>query len=356
MSINQARGVLAELMRDAAQGFLSSLNTEQVSKCQFSFPESSERERWAYTPGIRGGLPFTEMSTEQERLARRLLATGLSENAFVAATNIMALEVTLDQLEGWRGRFIRDPRLYYVSIFGTPGGNWAWRFDGHHVSVSYLILNEAVVSATPSFLGSNPADASTGTSHKLRPLGAEEDLGRDLVLSMSENQRELAVVSDLAPTDIVQSNRPQVEDGALPWSDASTPVDDTYGERAVRENEPEILRYRSAIPIGICISDMDDRLKDQFLKLVRHYIWRLPANLAQLEYEKYETSLLSKAYFSWAGSTERYQGHYYRIQGPDLLIEYDNTQNDANHIHSVWRNPAGDFGRDVLLEHYDKEH
>ena len=356
MSINSIRGLLADSMRNAAQEFLTSLNSEQLLKCQFGFPENNERERWAYTPGVRGGLPFTEMSSDQERLARRLLATGLSENAFVATANIMALEATLDQLEAWQGRFVRDPRLYYVSIFGTQSDDWAWRFDGHHVSLSYLILNQELVSMTPTFLGSNPADASTAATHRLRPLGAEEDLGRALVLSMSENQRKLAVVSDIPPTDIIQSNRPQVEDGALPWSDASTPIDASYSKREVRENEPEILRYRSAIPIGICISDMDNRLKDQFLGLIKHYIWRLPPALAQLEYEKYATDLLSEAYFSWAGSSERYQGHYYRIQGPNLLIEYDNTQNDANHIHSVWRNPEGDFGRDVLLEHYDNDH
>ena len=356
MVINSIRGTLAELMRNAAQDFLASLNPEQLLNCQFSFPENDERERWAYTPGVRGGLSFSEMNSDQERLARRLLATGLSENAFVATTNIMALEVTLDQLEGWQGRFTRDPRLYYVSVFGTPTGNWGWRFDGHHVSLSYLIMNNELVAMTPAFLGSNPADASTAENYKLRPLGAEEDLGRALVLSMSDEQREVAVVSKIAPTDIVQSNRPQVEDGVLPWSDASTPTDDSYTNRTEREGEPEILRYRSVIPIGICIRDMDNRLKDRFLELIKHYISRLPHELAQLEYEKYQTDALSGSYFSWAGSTERYQGHYYRIQGPNLLIEYDNTQNDANHIHSVWRKPGGDFGRDLLLEHYATDH
>ncbi len=347
---------LASDMYSIATEFLEGLSSEQLSKCSYDFADDDERERWAYTPGIRGGLPFTEMEPHQERQARRLLATGMSASGFVSSTTIMSLEVPLDQREGWQGNFVRDPRLYYVSIFGTPGIDWAWRFDGHHISVSYLILGGEVASMTPMFLGSNPADAPLMGGELLRPLAAEEDTGRELISNMSPSQRTIAAVSEVAPSDIVQSNRPKVEEGGLPWADASTPTDGTYRGRAIRPNEPEILRYRRAAPIGIAMDDLDAQSKEILINLIRHYLGRLPASLAKSEFEKYENGLFSDIHFSWAGGLDRYQPHYYRIQGAELLIEYDNTQNDANHIHSVWRKPDGDFGRDVLEQHYSTNH
>jgi hypothetical protein len=312
---------LRERMAEAAAGWLASLDPAQRAKASFGFPADAERTRWYYTPTERGGLPLAEMGPVSQRLAHRLVACGLSEGGYATAATIMGLENVLDAKEGWRrgydGRAVphrgRDPQLYFVSVFGDPGsGSWGWRAGGHHLALNYTLAADGRVSASPLFFGANPARTRLVGPGVLRPLAAEEDLGRELLACLAPDQRAEAVVSPFAPDDILQRNRPRVEAG---------PPD--------------------GLPAGRMLPQQRVLLKG----LVRHYLDRLPAALAAAEAARVTGEAGGALRFAWAGGSEPGQPHYYRIQGPRLLIEYDNVQNGVNHVHSVWRDPVGDFGQ-----------
>jgi Protein of unknown function (DUF3500) len=312
---------LRERMAKAAAGWLASLDPAQRAKAGFGFPSDAERTRWYYTPTERGGLPLAEMGPVQQRLAHRLIASGLSEGGYATAATVMGLENVLDAKEGWRrgydGRAVphrgRDPQLYFVSVFGDPGsGSWGWRAGGHHLALNYTLDADGRVSASPLFFGANPARTRLVGPGVLRPLAAEEDLGRELLACLAPDQRAEAVVSPVAPDDILQRNRPRVEAG---------PPDGLPADR--------MLPQQRVLLEG----------------LVRHYLDRLPGALAAAEAARVTGEAGGALRFAWAGGPEPGQPHYYRIQGPRLLIEYDNVQNGVNHVHSVWRDPAGDFGQ-----------
>jgi hypothetical protein len=318
---------LVERMGKAAADFLASLASDQKAKATFSFGEGGERVEWHYTPVHRGGLPLFEMDRRQQRLAHQLVATGLSRSGYVSASVIMGLEMALDALEGWRlnGRG-RDPALYYVSVFGHPDAQavWGWRFEGHHISLNYTIAGGRIVSPTPTFFGANPAEAPLSGVGVLRPLSGVEDLARELVTSLQDEPRRQAVVSATAPADILTSNRP----------------------RASQVLEPK----------GLPGTQMDASQQEILAALIGEYIHRMPDEIAEVETARLVGKGVQDLYFAWAGGIERGEGHYYRIQGPRFLVEYDNTQNDANHIHSVWRDPADDFGALLLARHYAQDH
>ena len=308
-------------MAEAAEGWLASLGLAQRAKASFGFPADTERTRWYYTPTERGGLPLAEMGPTQQRLAHRLVASGLSEGGYATAATIMGLENVLDAREGWRrgydGRTVphrgRDPQLYFLSVFGDPGsGSWGWRAGGHHLALNYTLAADGHISASPLFFGANPALTRLVGPVVLRPLAAEEDLGRELLASLAPEQRAMAVVSPVAPGDILQRNRPRVEAG---------PPD--------------------GLPAGRMLPQQRALLEG----LVRHYLDRLPAELAAAEAARVTGEAGEALRFAWAGGAEPGQPHYYRVQGPRLLIEYDNVQDGVNHVHSVWRDPAGDFGQ-----------
>ncbi|HEY6709317.1 MAG TPA: DUF3500 domain-containing protein [Actinomycetota bacterium] len=308
-------------MAEAAAGWLASLGPAQRAKASFGFPSDAERTRWYYTPTERGGLPLAEMGPVQQRLAHRLVASGLSEGGYATAATIMGMENVLDAREGWRrgydGRRVphrgRDPQLYFISVFGDPGsGSWGWRAGGHHLALNYTLAADGHISASPLFFGANPALTRLVGPVVLRPLAAEEDLGRELLASLAPDQRAMAVVSPVAPGDILQRNRPRVEAG---------PPD--------------------GLPAGRMLPQQRALLEG----LVRHYLDRLPAVLAAAEAARVSGEAGEALRFAWAGGPEPGQPHYYRVQGPRLLIEYDNVQNGVNHVHSVWRDPAGDFGQ-----------
>ena len=310
-----------EAMAGAAAGWLASLGPEQRAKTCYPFPAKEERTRWYYTPTERGGLPLAEMGPVQQRLAHRLVASGLSEGGYATAATIMGLENVLDAKEGWRrgydGRTVphrgRDPELYFVSVFGDAGaGPWGWRVGGHHVALNYTVAADGRASASPLFLGANPAMTRLVGPGVLRPLAAEEDLGRELLASLAPDQRATAVVSAVAPGDIVQRNRPRVEPGR---------------------------------PEGLPATGMLPQQRTLLEGLVRQYLDRLPTELATAEAARALGEAGEGLHFAWAGGPEPGHPHYYRVQGPRLLIEYDNVQNGANHVHSVWRDPAGDFGQ-----------
>lgn len=312
----------AAAMSGAAAKWLSSLETEKRERAVFAF-DSEERLRWHFVPNEmheRKGVTFKEMSEPQRALAHALLETGLSARGHLAATAIMALEKVLVVMEGEKRRFPRDHEAYYVSVFGTPGdkGAWGWRFEGHHVSVRFDIVGGSMTASSPAFFGSNPAEVRDGPQKGLRVLAAEEDSARALIDMLDPAQRAVAVIQPEAPADILTMVAPEVS----PLS-----------------------------PAGIKITALTTPQRDALMKIVDVYASTVAPDVAAERMARVRKAGLDNITFAWAGSTEKGQKHYYRVQGPSFLIEYDNTQNDGNHIHSVWRDFNGDFGRDLLREH-----
>jgi len=360
---------VVQRMGEAAANFLAALSTDQRAKAQLDFADQDARTEWYYTPTPRRGLPFTEMDRQQQRLSQALIATGLSTAGFVTVSTIMGIETWLDTKEGYTAQlWWRDSRLYFVTIFGQPDGKqpWGWRFEGHHISLNYTIVDGQIVAPTPSFFGSNPAESPLSSTHSLRPLAGIEDLARQLMHTFSEEQRAKALLTPVAPPDMVMLNRPFVVEQALP---AKTPgIDDTLAvasqfntmerlanERGVKATDLELVRY-SSTPKGVATADMTTAQREILLALIGDYIHRMPDELAEIEMNKLHQQGLDGIHFAWAGGIERRQAHYYRLQAPRFLVEYDNTQNDANHIHSVWRDPQNDFGADLLAQHYAVDH
>jgi hypothetical protein len=319
-------------MAQAAMAFLSALTEDQKARAKFDFdapftdaevaqpasPPADERRNWHYVPRPRNGLPIKEMTTEQRLLAHGLLSTGLSHRGYTKAVGIMSLESVLAVLENNPKK--RDPEMYYFSIFGTPGKEpWGWRVEGHHLSLNFTIAAGATVM-TPTFFGTNPGEVKQGPRAGTRVLEAEEELGRALVKSLDEAQRKKAVIMEQAPKEILNvPGRNDSKPEGIPWADLTEP-------------QREILT-----------------------KLVREYLFRHRPDVAETEFAKVmeKTGTL---YFAWAGGLDRGEPHYYRVQGGGFVLEYDNVQNGANHVHSVWRDFDRDFGADVLREHYKAAH
>jgi hypothetical protein len=308
----------ADEMSKAANEFLNALSAPMKAKATFHV-QSDERKNWHFIPKVRNGVTLKEMSPQQKNLAMALLHSGLSEMGHSKATNIMSLDLILREVEQGRGP-VRDPELYYFSVFGKPDakGTWGWRVEGHHLSVNFTIVNGEMFAATPLFFGNNPADVKTGPRKGLRVLADEEDLGRAFVKSLRDEQQKIAIYDTTAPKDVLTSNKPKV-----------TPLDKT----------------------GVTGAQLSADQKAALKKLVEVYVGRIRGDLAKMDLEKIEKAGWDKVQFAWAGSVEKYQPHYYRVQGPTFLLEYDNTQNDANHIHAVWRDFDNDFGEDLLRQH-----
>jgi Protein of unknown function (DUF3500) len=373
---NSVRVDLANAMAAAASAFLASLDDRQREAAQWTFPSDDERRLWFYTPTDHGGLPLNAMSPAQQQLAFKLVATGLSRAAYVTVSMIIGLENTLDELEGWvaswgreRGR---DPGLYYLRIFGNPSDNqnWSLRFGGHHVSINHTIVDGAVAAVTPCFLGADPASSPLLGTHPLRPLAGAEDLGRELVLTLTDAQRTIAVVSDVAPVDLVGANRSTLTEGDLTqplseiWrghftgmlADRIVTMHDAL-ERTVgvQPHHNHAVQYTDA-PKGLIVSALTKSQQLTLRSLLDVYLRRMPDALAEIEVEKFAGDRLEQVSFMWAGSFEPGIAHYYRIQGPHLVVEYDNAARTANHVHTVWRDPEGDFAGDTLADHYRTHH
>jgi Protein of unknown function (DUF3500) len=371
-----ARREAATRMAEAAGRFLEALSPEQSALGRRPF-EDAERVRWFYTPTTQAGVPMLLLDARQQQLGHQLVASGLSLGAYNTASTIMGLENTLDSREGWRQNPYhgwrepsrnRDPQKYFICVYGEPGAaRWGWRFGGHHISLNFTITDGALLSPTPTFFGADPADSAGVGPNSLRPLAGEEDLARQLLHSLDPGQRTRATLSGIAPPDLIQANRSRVEDGAL-WlplfSIFSSPVDTPEAmQRAVARMEEgltdadrEQLRYSAAAPKGLPASAMSGGQRGALETLVRQYIYRLPDDVAEAEWQALAERGVDVLHFAWAGGSERKEPHYYRIQGPRLLVEYDNVQNGANHIHSVWRDPSLDFGGDPLTQHHRVAH
>ncbi len=372
---------LVARMGDAVSRFLASLSTDQRAQTLIDFDDTDERMRWFYTPIRRNGLPLAEMDRPQQRLAHQLLAVGLSRSAYFTASTIMGLENTLDAVEGWlfqnarattperaAGSYGRDPQMFYVSIFGEPDGRkpWGWRFEGHHLSINYAIADGRIIAPTPTFFGSNPAETPLGGHGSLRLLGGVEDLARELVHALGDEQRSRAVISPVAPPDIVTANRPEVVDGAIPLA---TPMLFGWELTPVEEqDQPDLWRvlgytpeYQDATrytrqPKGLAASAMSSNQQQILDALIREYINRMPDEIAEVETAWFAGDQVRDVHFAWAGGFEQRQPHYYRLQHPRFLVEYDNTQDGANHVHTVWRDPRNDFGANLLATHYAAHH
>ncbi len=307
-------------MATAATSFLAALSPEQRKQATFTL-DSAERLRWNFIPDEmfpRNGLPIKAMSEPQRKLAHALLRSGLSDRGYQTYTQIIQLETILRAIE--QGKLARDPEAYRFSVFGTPAakGTWGWRVEGHHVSLHFSVVDGTAIASTPTFAGSNPAEVSDGAEKGKRVLGTLEVAGRALVTALDAAQRGTAVVNATAPNEIVTANTLDINPLA-----------------------PEGLRASAMTPVQ----------RDLLTKLIDAYTGLMAAEIASDRMAKIKTAGLENVAFAWAGPVERGQRHYYRVQGPTFLIEFDNTQNNGNHVHSVWRDFKGDFGRDLLREH-----
>lgn len=312
----------ADEMAVAAASFLAALTPEQKATATFALRDE-HRLDWHFIPKERKGLAIKAMTVEQQHLTVALLAASLSSQGLMKASSIMSLEAVLQVIEGPNRRFSRDPLLYHVSIFGEPkpGQTWAWRFEGHHLSLNFTVVKGEHVSATPSFMGTNPDIVPEGPRQGQQVLAAEENIGRQLAKSLTAAQRAKAVFSDQAPADIL-----------------------TEARRKVSPLEPR----------GIGWKELNADQTELLWILVKLYVQRSRGEIAEADLKKITDAGREKIHFAWAGGMARGQGHYYRVQGPTFLIEYDNTQNNANHIHAVYRDFESDFGEDLLRRHYEQ--
>jgi Protein of unknown function (DUF3500) len=376
-----ARREVAARMAEAARAWLDTLDAEQRAIGQGAVPSDAtsdnERRRWFYTPTDHGGLTIHQQRPAQQQAAMRLVSTGLSPAAFVTVATIMGLENVLDYIEGFVSRFDRergrDPAMYYLRAFGKPGGEgmWGWRFGGHHVSLNNLVVDGVLVATTPCFLGANPATSPLLGGAVNRPLARAEDLGRDLVRSLRPDLAERTILLPKAPSDFVTANRTDVTDGVrvIPlagiYRDNRFPdpveqaklhsLSDVIKEVAELSNaEHQAVEY-SIKPKGVSAAELDAEQREMLRALLATYLDRAPAGVSPL-HRYHDEATLDSVHFAWAGRTSPGEPHYYRLQDPRLLIEWDNTQSNANHAHSVWRDPTSDFGLDVLARHRVAHH
>jgi len=309
----------AQEMAVAATNFLAALAPEQRAKALFDFKDD-ERFDWHFIPKPRKGLPFKDMTSDQRALAQALLKSGLSQGGYAKATTIISLEQILFDLE--KNGPTRDTDLYYVTIFGAPGeATWGWRVEGHHLSLNFAIAGGEVLAVTPSFFGANPARILEGPRKGLRALAQEEDLARQLAKSLDASQRNTAILATNAPRDIITGNS---------------------------------RKARTLEPLGISAVELRKPQKELLLALLKEFVFRYRNEIAEADLGKIRQAGDDNLHFAWAGGLESGQGHYYRIQVATFLMEYDNTQNDANHIHTVWRDLQNDFGEDPLRAHYEQ--
>ena len=332
----------ASAMTTAATRFLESLSPEARKQATYSL-EADEYLHWNFIPDEtfpRNGLPLKAMTDAQQKLAHDLLKSGLSDRGYQTYTAIIALEDILRVVEGaaraggaagaggaggGRGAMARDRTAYRFTVFGQPSasGNWGWRVEGHHVSLHFLVSKGAVAASTPSFAGSNPAEVQDGPDKGKRVLAMLEDSGRTLVMALDDKQRTTAIINATAPNEIVTTNQ---------------------------------LDIKPLSPDGIKVSAMTPAQRELLNKVLDAYAGLMTPDVAAQRMARIKAAGLENIGFAWAGPVERGQRHYYRVQGPTFLIEFDNTQNNGNHVHSIWRDFSGDFGRDLLREHIKTAH
>ena len=317
MSIVRTNAEQAATMTEAAQSFLETLTPAQRDAAMFSF-NGEDRLDWHFIPRERKGVPLKTMTSGQREAALALVQASLSAEGYDKSERIRQLEQILYEREG---RDIRDAGLYFFMVFGDPSktGTWAWRYEGHHISHSWTVINGELSSTTPQFFGANPGYVREGHSAGERVLGREEHLARSLLGTLSGDNLKAAMLSDEAPEDILTSAERQA---------------------AMQDD------------VGVAYSQLDSSQQEMLWTLIEEYAAVQPVQVAEERLGKVRAAGLNNIKFGWMGGVYEGEPHYYRVQGPTFLIEYDNVQNEANHIHSVWRDFDGDFGRDVLAAHY----
>jgi len=308
------------IQENPVNNFLNSLRENQREKALHSFDDLT-KTNWHFIPSSmwsRAGIALAELDDSQKKLLHELLQTSLSETGYNKTTQIIDLENVLLQISG--DSIMRDPDKYFVAFYGNPEKDnlWAWSFEGHHISLNFTVLNN-VQSMAPRFLGASPATILSGPRRGERTLDKEEDLGLELINSLNEEQKALAIFQKESIIEIVTSN--SIE--AVPLS-----------------------------PVGIKYEEFNPSQQQVFLNLIDENLSTMPLELAKRRMEKIKNEEVGELRFGWAGGTTAGDGHYYRIQGKSFLIEFDNTQSNANHIHTVWRDFDGDFGKDLIRDHY----
>ncbi len=303
-----------------ASEFLNALSTEQRNKVVLAF-DDPRKEVWHFIPSSmfqREGISIKELSLSQQDQLFSLLQHYLSKSGYEKARKIMDLETVLREFSG--DSIMRDPGKYFVSFYGDPAKDdiWAWSFEGHHISLNFAVDGEQV-RATPRFFGSNPGMILTGPREGERTLKAEEDLGFTLINALSEAQQKQAIFQEESFRDIVTSNLPEID-----------PLK----------------------PAGIGFEQLDKMQQMMLIQIIDEYLKALPKKQENERRNQIQEEGLDKVYFGWVGAKDSSSAHYYRVQGESFLIEFDNSQNKANHIHTVWRDFNGDFGRDLIKEHY----
>ncbi len=298
-------------MATAARRVVTSLDRDQLAAATFDF-DSPERLNWHFIPRPRKGLSVKAMTPAQRSLTFGLIHTGLGAAGFLKATTIMSLEQVLRDLEKGSG-LVRDPELYFLTLFGKPSdrGEWGWRIEGHHLSLNFTLKDGKIVSATPTFFGANPAEVRQGPREGLRTLSEVEDRALRLIQALTDEQKKTAVVSETAPKEIRAANTPQPP--------------------------PEEA-------VGIAYKDLTPDQRTMLQALVDSYVEDLPSDVGKAWSSEIHEAGPDNVRFGWYGAADRTQPHAYRIQGPTFLVEFNNTQNNANHVHSVWRSMLGDFG------------
>ncbi|MBL6615884.1 MAG: DUF3500 domain-containing protein [Reyranella sp.] len=308
----------AQRIADQASRFLASLDDGQRRKVSIAF-DAPNRLDWHYIPRSRAGLTLGEMTPVQAEAARSLFATVLNEQGLSLLDGVRLVEGVLREQQG----SFRDPDRYYVSIFGTPGRfPWGWRFEGHHLSLNVALPAAANIAVTPFFVGAHPATVREGPHKGFRLLGASEDLAREIMTGLSESQQRIALIANRSFGDIVASPQREQDLGQ---------------------------------PRGLQLGAMDGAARQRVEALMDRFLGTLAPDLVTAQKRRVMEQGVDQFRFAWAGSLQRGEGYYFRVHGPVTLIEYDNTQNSANHIHSVWRDLAADFGNDPLGDHYRRQ-
>jgi hypothetical protein len=349
----------ANRMRSAADALLSNLNAEQLARAQFALGDEAERRDWDFIPKYRPhGLPLRAMNDRQQQLAQQLLAAALSVPGYCQAVSIMSFENVLRELNkgrmGLTASETRNSGKYLFSFFGEPHAEetWGWRMVGHHCSLSFTIVAGVYVAPTPLLFGAEPAEFGV-----FKPLKDDEDRGFDLLYALDPEQRARAIIHDVAPPDFVTRVVTKLGEEELPGDHELG-----FDSYVISDHDRDLLKWIRSEAKGLPGSEMSGQQFEKFKALLAGYVNRLPEEAAAKHLERLGGLGLERFSFAWAGQPERGKPHYYRIQGPEFLVEFENAQTggglpgQGNHIHTVWRDPENDFGDDLLLRHYAQEH